>query len=121
MPTDRQNAEYYEAPERRAAGGAARRRTRRADSKMTSHVAVRFPAELVEKVKLLATEDGQSVSGWIRTVVDGEVARRLPAQPATHAQASHLTVVSTSGWTAGFAISSSDSTHPEMAPAAVSK
>ena len=120
MTTDQQNADYYEEPAHREAGGIPRGRKRGGEGRMTSHVAVRFPSDLIQKVRQLAIEDGLSVSGWIRTVVDGEVASRLPAHPATNARASHLTVVSTSGWTAGIAVSSSELAYPENTPVAVS-
>jgi predicted HicB family RNase H-like nuclease len=48
--------------------------------RLTSYVPVRFPPELIVAVRLLALEDGQSVSSWIRTAVAHELERRtVPA------------------------------------------
>lgn len=52
---------------------------------MTEHVAIRFSRSTVERVKLLADEGGQTVSAWIRSVVDREVDRLMPETPVTSA------------------------------------
>jgi len=56
---------------------------RRAASGLTEHVPVRFSAQVIESVKAIAANDGQSVSSWIRWVVEREIARRQ--QPETRA------------------------------------
>jgi hypothetical protein len=73
-------AAYYEDPEHRRLIGSPRKRSGQA-SRLTTHVPVRFSAAVIERVKQLASEDGKSVSSWIRDVVDQEVLRR--EQPRT--------------------------------------
>ena len=96
MTSDRQAADHYEDPAMREPTGTPRRRVK-PTGRMAAHVAVRFPSATIQKVKLLADEDGQSVSGWIRSAVDAEVTRRLPSHPSTEGVVSHLTVVSQGG------------------------
>jgi hypothetical protein len=75
--SDRDNAaaEYYEDPEHRHLTGTPRKRSGQ-PSRLTTHVPVRFSATVIERVKELATEDGKTVSSWIRDVVEREVLRR---------------------------------------------
>ena len=96
MTSDRQAADHYEDPANREPTGTPRRRTH-STGRMTAHVAVRFPSATIQKIKLLADEDGKSVSGWIRSAIDAELTRRLPSHPSTEGVVSHLTVVSQGG------------------------
>lgn len=50
---------------------------------LTSHVPIRFRPQTIEKAKVIAEQDGLTVSSWIRTVVEREVERRMPASPQT--------------------------------------
>jgi hypothetical protein len=50
---------------------------------LTSHVPIRFRPQTIERAKLIAERDGMTVSSWIRTVVEREVERRMPASPHT--------------------------------------
>lgn len=43
---------------------------------MTRHVPVRFSQDMIEAVKVLADNDGMTVSSWIRQVVRLEIERR---------------------------------------------
>lgn len=43
---------------------------------LTEHTPVRFPPELIDKVKKLAEADRRTVSSWIRNAVEDEVNRR---------------------------------------------
>jgi predicted HicB family RNase H-like nuclease len=62
--------EFYSRPENQQPQGPARRR-------LTATVPVRFPAELLEKVRAAAAADDRSVSSWIRRAVEHEL--RHPA------------------------------------------
>lgn len=73
-------AAYYEDPENRQLTGTPRKRSGQ-PSRLTTHVPVRFSATVIERVKELATEDGKTVSSWIRDVVEREILRR--EQPRT--------------------------------------
>jgi hypothetical protein len=76
---DQQRWEFYDDPARREPADD-RPGIRRSRSTLTSYVPVRFPPELIVAVRLLALEDGQSVSSWIRTAVAHELERRtVPA------------------------------------------
>jgi predicted DNA binding CopG/RHH family protein len=43
---------------------------------LRGHIPVRFPESLIERIKALATEDGLTVSSWIRHLVTLEIDRR---------------------------------------------
>lgn len=60
--TPEEEHEFYRRPENQAPQGPARRRRQR----MTDPVPVRFPPELLERVKAAADADDRSVSSWIR-------------------------------------------------------
>jgi len=45
-------------------------------TQMTGHVPVRFPQEIVDRVKAAAAEDGMTVSTWIRRLVTKEIEKR---------------------------------------------
>jgi hypothetical protein len=50
---------------------------------LTSHVPIRFRPQTIDRAKVIAERDGMTVSSWIRTVVEREVERRMPASPHT--------------------------------------
>jgi hypothetical protein len=50
---------------------------------MSSHVPVRFPADVIAEVKYVANEEHKTVSSWIRDVVERELRRRRPQYPRT--------------------------------------
>lgn len=66
------------------------RKAYRRRAPLTSHVPVRFSDATVLSVRELAAEDGVTVSGWIRTVVEAEVRRRQPATPSLGTLGAHL-------------------------------
>jgi hypothetical protein len=71
-------AERYSNPENLTPGGPARRVRRNRTSGLSSHVPVRFSADVIAAVKRLADLDGVTVSTWIRSLVTREVERRRP-------------------------------------------
>jgi predicted transcriptional regulator len=73
MMDDAELNEHYSDPAKREVAGPPRRRSH---DRMSEHVRVRFPRELIDSVKELARADGVSVSNWIRTAVTDEVDRR---------------------------------------------
>ncbi|MCX6488170.1 MAG: Arc family DNA-binding protein [Mycobacterium sp.] len=62
--------EFYARPENQQPQGPGRRR-------LTATVPVRFPAELLERVRAAAAAEDRSVSSWIRRAVESEL--RHPA------------------------------------------
>ena len=62
--------EFYARPENQPPQGPGRRR-------LTATVPVRFPAELLERVRAAAAAEDRSVSSWIRRAVESEL--RHPA------------------------------------------
>jgi hypothetical protein len=72
---DEKAAEFYENPENRSSVGPPRRR-KNSSQRLTNHVPVRFTAEVIEQVKEFAEQDHQTVSSWIRQLVEREVSRR---------------------------------------------
>lgn len=74
-------ATFYEAEENRRTSGSGARRARGA--RLTSHVPVRFEADLIGSVKVFADEDGMTVSSWIRLIVAREVRVRSARQTST--------------------------------------
>ena len=78
--SDAEAFEYYEDPAKREpAPGEPRRRPARP---LTQHVPVRFPAETIEQVRLLAEADGMTVSAWIRRAVERTLRERGAARAA---------------------------------------
>jgi hypothetical protein len=76
MPIDDEAAaRFYEDPSHLLAKGPGRRRTTPA---LSAHVPIRFRPETIAKVRVLADRAGQTVSSWIRSVVENEVRRQLP-------------------------------------------
>ncbi|HEX5288294.1 MAG TPA: hypothetical protein VFX25_05455 [Streptosporangiaceae bacterium] len=70
--------EYYRDPENQVPAGEGQRRQGR---RLSTSVPVRFPAEMIAAVRRFATQDGITVSTWIRRLVAKEIERRQP--PAT--------------------------------------
>lgn len=68
-------AAYYEDPEHRRLTGSGQKRARQ-PGRLTTHVPVRFSSAIIERVKDLASDDGKTVSSWIRDVIEREVLRR---------------------------------------------
>jgi hypothetical protein len=52
------------------------------EPKLTGHVSIRFPADMIAAAKQLAAAEGMTVSAWIRREVEREAARREEPQPA---------------------------------------
>ena len=63
--------EFYADPANQEPQGPPRRRR----SRLTAPVPVRFPPEVLEKVKERADADDRSVSSWIRRAVEHELNR----------------------------------------------
>lgn len=72
--------DFYQDPERLVPAGSARRRQRPILSEM---VPVRFRQEMIAAVKRFASQDGMTVSTWIRRVIAKEIERRQPPETAT--------------------------------------
>lgn len=68
---------YYEGGAAEALVGKPRKR-RPQQGGLSAHVPVRFAAEMIERVRRLADEDGLTVSSWIRKLVERELERRQP-------------------------------------------
>lgn len=81
--SDEMTAQFYEDPQNLAAAGPAKAPRRRAPGRLSSHVPIRFDSVVIGAVKMLADEDGMTVSSWIRRLVDREVTRRLSARNET--------------------------------------
>jgi hypothetical protein len=69
--------EFYKDPEHLATAGPGRRRERPMKSAM---VPVRFSQEMIATVRRFASQDGVTVSTWIRRLVGREIQRRQPPQ-----------------------------------------
>ncbi len=63
--------EFYADPGNQEPQGPPRRRK----SRLTAPVPVRFPPEVLQKVKERADADDRSVSSWIRRAVEHELNR----------------------------------------------
>jgi hypothetical protein len=79
--------EFYEDPEHLAAAGPGQRRKRPMKSGM---IPVRFTQDMIAAVKRFASQDGVTVSTWIRQLVGRELQRR---QPSTTAAAIGLSTI----------------------------
>jgi hypothetical protein len=71
---------FYSDPTHLAVAGPGQRRERPMKTVMTP---VRFAPEMIAAVKRFASEDGMTVSTWIRGIIAREIRRRQP--PATSA------------------------------------
>lgn len=56
---------FYSDPANQRAGARVPKPAKRP---MTGHVPVRFSDELISRVKAIATQDGMTVSAWVRHV-----------------------------------------------------
>lgn len=65
---------HYEDPRNREPTPGAP--SRRVNSRLARHVAVRFPTETIGLVDELARADGMSASGWIRRAMDLAIQER---------------------------------------------
>lgn len=63
---------FYAQSENQAPQGPPRRRR---PSRLTETVPVRFPPELLEKIRRRAEADDRSVSAWIRRAAEHELRR----------------------------------------------
>ncbi len=72
MTPDEEHAFYADPANQSPQGSAVRRRARLGDP-----VPVRFPSDLLEKVRHAAAADDRSVSSWIRRAVEHEFERDL--------------------------------------------
>lgn len=63
--------EFYAQPENQVPQGPPQRRT----AKLTAPIPVRFPPELLDKIKQRAAADDRSISSWIRRAVEHELDR----------------------------------------------
>ncbi len=70
--------EFYADPDHLTASGPGQRRRRPMKSGM---IPVRFSPDMIAAVKRFASQDGVTVSTWIRRLVSRELLRRQP--PAT--------------------------------------
>lgn len=71
--TPEQEYEYYSRPENQEPAGPPVRR----HSRYGAPVPVRFPEELLARVKAEAEKDDRSVSSWIRRAVEHELDRGI--------------------------------------------
>jgi len=78
--TKQSGLEYYANPEQVKGG---KRLTPPVRPAMKGHVPVRFPEGVVEQVKVVAQQDGVTVSTWIRQLVTRELERRITPSTAT--------------------------------------
>lgn len=69
--------EFYKDPEHLAVAGPGEPPARRLKSGM---IPVRFTPDMIAAVKRVASQDGMTVSTWIRRLVGRELHRRLPSQ-----------------------------------------
>ena len=67
--TAEEEYEFYARSENQTPQGPARRRTAR----LTAPIPVRFPPELLERIRRAAAADDRSVSSWIRRAVEHEL------------------------------------------------
>jgi hypothetical protein len=76
---DDEAAAFYADPANRAITGPGRKRQGPTKSSM---VPVRFDPAVIEAVKVLAGDSGQTVSAWIRRAVQAELDRAKRERPA---------------------------------------
>jgi len=87
--SDEQAHEFYKDPEHLAISGPGQRRER---PMKTAMIPVRFTQDMIAAVKGFASQDGVTVSTWIRGVIAKEIQRRQPSVTASTAaaEAMHL-------------------------------
>lgn len=104
---------FYSNPEHLEAAGPGQRRERPMKTVMTP---IRFAPEMIAAVKRFASEDGMTVSTWIRGIIAREIQRRQPpatsAGPAPQPQLHYVHDRSPQSETAG-----SSKVVPELCPA----
>ncbi len=81
------DAEFYKDPANIKPG---RRVTPSQRAPMTGHVPVRFAEPVIARVKTLATQDGVTVSTWIRNLVLKELERRSVPRTGLSVVVSHM-------------------------------
>lgn len=80
-------AAFYADPDNRATTGeSAAGPTRR----LSEHVPIRFAPRMLAGVRRAATEDGMTVSSWIRAVVDRELRYRYSRDSLTGHEGTQL-------------------------------
>jgi predicted DNA binding CopG/RHH family protein len=77
---EEQAHQFYKAPEHLATAGPGQRRQR---PMKTGMIPVRFTPEMIGAVKRFASQDGMTVSTWIRRLVGKEIQRRQPSATAS--------------------------------------
>jgi hypothetical protein len=82
--SDAQSHEFYQDPDHLAIAGPGQRRERPMKSGM---IPVRFAPEVIAVIKRFASQDGVTVSTWIRRLVGREIRRRQPSVTAVTAEA----------------------------------
>lgn len=82
--SEAQAHEFYKDPEHLAASGPGQRRRRPMKSGM---IPVRFSPDMIIAVKRFASQDGVTVSTWIRRLVGRELQRRQPSATAVASEA----------------------------------
>lgn len=81
---DEEAADFYADPANRELRAEAHQIER---PRLSTHVPIRFRPDTIAAVSRLADEDGTTVSGWIRNVVELAVRRRTPAAEQTFSAA----------------------------------
>ena len=82
--------DFYGNPDNLLPVGPAHRRQRPI---MSGMVPVRFPEDMIAAVKRFASQDGMTVSTWIRRLVAKEIKRREPpATTTTSAEQIHVKI-----------------------------
>ncbi len=82
--SEAQAHEFYEDPEHLAAAGPGQRRER---PMKTGMIPVRFAPDMIAAVKRFASQDGVTVSTWIRRLVGREIQRRQPSATTAASEA----------------------------------
>lgn len=74
--TEAQAHDFYKDPDHLAVSGPGQRRER---PMKTGMIPVRFAPDMIAAVKRFASQDGVTVSTWIRRLVSKELQRRQPS------------------------------------------
>jgi predicted DNA binding CopG/RHH family protein len=77
---DQEALDFYRDPANLEPAGPS---FERKGPRLSSTVPVRFPQEMIAAVRRLATQDGITVSTWIRRLVASEIERREPPTTTT--------------------------------------
>jgi hypothetical protein len=81
--SDAEAHDFYNDPDHLAAAGPGQRREQPMKSGM---IPVRFAPEVIAVVRRFASQDGVTVSTWIRRLVGREIQRRQPSATAVTAE-----------------------------------